>query len=87
MTAPDHRYISVTTDAMRHPDPPLDEQGRPVISRHVDVVAAANAPDTYSSSVSRHLQVPTDSTGTPIGRPETCWIPFSAPTGWRLSSR
>ena len=58
MTAPDHRYISVTTDAMRHPDPPLDEQGRPVISRHVDVVAAANDPDTYSSSVSRYLQVP-----------------------------
>ncbi len=37
---------------------PLDDQGRPAISRHADVVAAANDPDTYSSGVSRHLQVP-----------------------------
>jgi molybdenum cofactor synthesis domain-containing protein len=35
-----------------------DDLGRPVLCRHADVVAAANDPVTYSSHVSRFLQVP-----------------------------
>ena len=55
MTAPDPR---MTYDAWRDEPVALDDQGRPVLCRHADVVAAALDPDTYSSSVSRFLQVP-----------------------------
>src|SRR5450756_828104 len=58
MTSLNHGHTSATTSAMPNAGLPLDDQGRPVISRHADVVAAANDPDTYSSSVSRYLQVP-----------------------------
>ena len=58
MTSLNHGHTSATTSAMLNAGLPLDDQGRPVISRHADVVAAANDPDTYSSSVSRYLQVP-----------------------------
>ena len=54
MTSLNHRPISVTSAAGL----PLDNQGRPVIGRHTDIVTAANDPDTYSSRVSRYLQVP-----------------------------
>ena len=50
--------ISVTSGATPAAGLPLDNQGRPVIGRHSDVVTTANDPDTYSSSVSRYLQVP-----------------------------
>ena len=48
----------VTYDAWRSDPLARDGSGRPVLCRHADVVAAATDPATYSSAVSRFLQVP-----------------------------
>lgn len=45
-------------DALRSLPPARDERGRWVIARHADVVAVAADPVTFSSAVSRFLQVP-----------------------------
>lgn len=55
MSSSDPRKIY---DAWRNEPLATDEQGRPVLCRHADVVAAAEDPITYSSGVSRFLQVP-----------------------------
>ncbi len=47
-----------TYDRMRTLPLAQDDLGRPVLCRHADVLAAANDPVTYSSHVSRFLQVP-----------------------------
>ncbi len=48
----------VVYDRMRDEALHRDASGRPVLCRHADVVAAATDPHTYSSAVSRFLQVP-----------------------------
>ncbi|HSN10852.1 MAG TPA: cytochrome P450, partial [Propionibacteriaceae bacterium] len=56
-----------------------DELGRPVLCRHADVVAAANDPVTYSSRVSRFLQVPNGLDGPEHRAARDLLDPFFAP--------
>jgi cytochrome P450 len=79
MTSLNHRSISVTSTAMPAAGLPLDNQGRPVISRHADIVTAANDPDTYSSSVSRYLQVPNGLDGSSHRAARELLDPFFSP--------
>ncbi|HET7725158.1 MAG TPA: cytochrome P450, partial [Propionibacteriaceae bacterium] len=57
-----------------------DELGRAVLCRHADVVAAANDPATYSSRVSRFLQVPNGLDGEEHLAARALLDPFFAPS-------
>ena len=58
---------------------PTDEAQRPVLCRHADVVAAANDPATFSSAVSRFLQVPNGLDGEAHRAARELLDPFFAP--------
>ncbi len=71
---PRHAY-----DTMRGLPLAEDELGRPVLCRHADVVAAAQDPVTYSSRVSRFLQVPNGLDGAEHRAARDLLDPFFAP--------
>ncbi len=66
-------------DAMRAEPLARDASGRPVLCRHADVVAAATDPVTYSSAVSRFLQVPNGLDGEAHRAARALLDPFFAP--------
>ena len=76
MTAADPRLVY---DAWRQEPLATDPQGRPVLCRHADVVAAATDPATYSSGVSRFLQVPNGLDGEAHREARRLLDPFFAP--------
>ncbi|MHB1009801.1 MAG: cytochrome P450 [Propionibacteriaceae bacterium] len=66
-------------DAMRAVPLAYDHHGRPVLCRHADVVAAAHNPATYSSRVSRFLQVPNGLDGDAHRGARDLFDPFFSP--------
>ena len=68
-----------TYDAWRAEPLARDASGRPVLCRHADVVAAATDPATYSSTVSRFLQVPNGLDGAAHREARELLDPFLAP--------
>ena len=68
-----------TYDAWRAEPLARDGSGRPVLCRHADVVAAASDPATYSSAVSRFLQVPNGLDGAEHGAARDLLDPFFGP--------
>lgn len=66
----------VSYDALHHGPLTRDEAGRWVVARHADVVAVATDPVTFSSRVSRFLQVPNGLDGAEHRRARALLDPF-----------
>lgn len=79
MTAPNQTDVLRTSTGRATAGLLTDDHGRPVISRHADVVAAANDPETYSSRVSHYLQVPNGLDGPCHRSARELLDPFSSP--------